>query len=266
MKFNICWGAILIFFLATSCEKVIDVNLNETSPKIVIESYLENDSTCYAKISVTSSFYNNSSSPAVTDATVRLTDQNGQTELLTHQGNGIYRGTSMLGTIGNTYDFSATVGGNEYTATSTMPPLIPIDSVTSEESSFFGTPGNYLAYINYTDPANIDNYYAKRMRFFDKEEGEEVTLYGIADDNASDGISTRTFGGFQIFEVGDTAWLELSSIDQPTHLYFETLGDALSGRGIASSAPANPTTNLKGGALGYFSAWSKDAKMLIVTQ
>lgn len=265
MKFNIFWSAIFLYCLTTSCEKVIDVDLNETSPKPVIEAYLENDSTCYAKVSLTSSFYDNSSSLAITDATIRLTDQNGQSEILTHQGNGIYRGNTLIGTIGNTYNFSATINGEEYTAVSTMPPLTPIDSVTAEESSFFGTPGAYLAYINYTDRGGVDNYYAKRMRFYDEEEEEEVTLYGIADDNASDGLSTRTLGGFNVFEVGDTAWLEFSSIDQATHLYFETLGDALSGRGIASSAPANPTTNLSGGALGYFSAWSKDTKMLIVT-
>ena len=88
-----------LFWLLISCEKVIDVDLNEANPKPVFESYIENDSTCYVKAAWTSSYYNNSSSPAIEGATMTVSDQLGNIDNLTHIGQGIYRGTSLLGVI-----------------------------------------------------------------------------------------------------------------------------------------------------------------------
>lgn len=255
---------LLVLLGLVSCEKVINIDLNESNPKTVIESYLENDSTCYAKVSTTSSYYDNSGSPAITDATITISNQSGQSEILTHEGNGIYKGSTLIGKIGDTYTLEVAVGGVKHIATSTMPALVPIDSLTSEETAFLG-PGNYFAYVNYTDPANTVNYYATRMTYFDSTSNETVTNYGINDDETSNGISTRTFGGFKVFEVGDTAVIELSSIDQATHLYFKTLQDAIGGAGAQSAAPGNPVSNLSNGALGYFGAWSKQTDTLIVT-
>jgi hypothetical protein len=271
MKYNIIINIISIlalYMLTTSCEKVISVDLNTANPKPVFEAYMENDSTCYVKATWTSSYYDNSPSPIIPNATMTISDQNGNNEVLTYEGNGIYKGSSLIGIIGLTYTLSINLDGNNYTASSIMNPLIPIDSFTILPSNgFFGGGGSgppkFFVFANYTDAANYKNYYAVQTTYNDTT-GTSVTDYRITDDALSDGISTRTFTTFNRFEQGDTLSVQLASIDYATHLYFKTLQDAIAGAGFASAAPANPTTNFSGGALGYFGAWSKDTKQFIV--
>jgi hypothetical protein len=270
MKFNIIISFLALYLLTTSCEKIIDVDLNVANPAPVFEAVMENDSTCHVKASLTSSFYDNSTSPAITNAVITISDQLGNSETLSHKGNGTYRGSTLIGTIGNTYTLDINVDGELYTATSKMPPLTTIDSCTVQDrGSFFGGggppgPPTYFVYVNYTDPGSITNYYAVQTTYYDSVEVDYTTDYRIADDELSNGISTRTFTTFTGFEAGDTITIELASIDEPTHLYFKTLEDAISGAGFASAAPANPTTNFSEGALGYFGAWSKDEIVFIV--
>lgn len=270
MKFNIIISFLALYLLTTSCEKIIDVDLNEANPAPVFEAVMENDSFCYVKASLTSSYYDNSTSPSITNAVMTITDQLGNTETLSHEGDGIYRGSSLVGTIGNTYTLEINIDGELYTASSTMPPLTSIDSCSVQDrGSFFGGggapgPPKYFVYVNYTDPSSITNYYAVQTTYYDSTEADYTTDYRIADDELSNGISTRTFTTFSSFESGDTINIELASIDEPTHLYFKTLEDAIAGAGFASAAPANPTTNFSEGALGYFGAWSKDEIEFIV--
>lgn len=270
MKFNIIISLLALYVLTTSCEKVIDVDLNTANPLPVFEAYIENDSFCYVKATWTSSYYDNSTSPAITNATMTISDQTGTTEALTHEGQGIYKGSSMVGVMGNTYTLSIDIKGAVFTAESKMPPLTPIDSCTTQNrGNFFGGGGQpgppiYWVFVNYTDPIDIVNYYAIRTTYYDSIETKYTTDYGIADDDLSNGISTRSFTTFKSFEQGDTVTVELASIDRATHLYFKTLQDAIAGAGFASAAPANPTTNFSEGALGYFGAWSKEQKIFIV--
>lgn len=263
---------LLSFVLVVSCEKIIDVDLNETNPKPVFESYIENDSTCYVKAAWTSSFYDNSSSPAIENAIMNIADQNGNSENLIHTGNGIYRGSNLLGVIGNSYTLSIELDGQNYEASSTMPPLTTIDSISIIPiTGFFGGGGGqgpqepqFWAFVNYTDSAEFVDYYAIRTTYYDSISNDYVTDYRIADDDLSDGISTRSFTTFNRFESGDTLTVEFASIDAVTHLYFKTLEDAIAGAGFQAAAPANPTNNFSNQALGYFGAWSKDTAQYII--
>ncbi|MCH2022222.1 MAG: DUF4249 domain-containing protein [Saprospiraceae bacterium] len=273
MKVNIFLSLFFLFLLTISCEKVIDIDLNEANPKPVFEAYMENDSTCYVKAAWTSSYYDNSSSPAISNASMTISDQTGNSESMLYQGNGIYKGTSLLGVIGNTYTLDVVLEGVTYTATSTMPPLTVIDSCSTQPlGNFFGGGGGpgsgnskpkFWVFANYTDSVDYINYYAIRTSYYN-EENEYVTDYRISDDDLTDGLSTRTFTTFNRFESGDTVTIEFASIDRVTHLYFKTLEDAISGAGFASAAPANPTNNFTNGALGYFGAWSKDREVFIL--
>ncbi len=269
MKYILYLGG--AFLMLLSCEKIIEIDLNETNPKPVFESYIENDSTCYVKAAWTSSYYDNTSSPAIVNASILVVDQLGNTDNLIHTGAGIYRGSSLLGTIGNTYTLTIELDGQEYVASSTMPPLTSIDSITIiPTNSFFGgggqdnEPPKFWAFVNYTDSADFENYYAIRSTYYDSISSDYVTDYRIADDDLSDGISTRSFTTFQRFESGDTIEIEFACIDAVSYLYFKTLEDAISGAGFQSAAPANPTNNFTNAALGYFGAWSKETELYII--
>ncbi len=263
MKYNIILSFIAFYLLAVSCEKVIDLDLNKTNPIPVFEAYIENDSTCYVKASWTSSYYDNSSSLELTNAIITIADQSGATENLTYQGNGIYRGSSLIGIPTNRYTFTAKVDDKSYTAISEMPSIVPIDSLTLEYVNSFGGAGNFI-YINYSDPAGVENFYAKKVTYTPKDALESYTDFNIMTDYLSEGINTRTLANFQFYMSGDTANVELIAIEKPVYIYFKSLASAIGGAGPSSSAPANPTSNIEGGALGYFSASSKAVKSIII--
>jgi len=63
--------------LVFSCQKVIDVDLNESNPQTVIEgNYTAEDSTVVVRITNTSSYFNSDASQTVNNADVTITDVN----------------------------------------------------------------------------------------------------------------------------------------------------------------------------------------------
>ena len=65
-------------------------------------------------------------------------------------------------------------------------------------------------------------------------------------------------------EPGDSVKVILESIDKNVREYFRLLRQLNNQNGIESAPPANPATNITGGALGYFNAHSEKKKLLIV--
>jgi hypothetical protein len=56
-------------------------------------------------------------------------------------------------------------------------------------------------------------------------------------------------------KAGTTLTLQMNCIDKAVYNYLNELQQISGGgSGFSSQAPANPTTNISGGALGYFSA------------
>jgi hypothetical protein len=56
--------------------------------------------------------------------------------------------------------------------------------------------------------------------------------------------------------------VEMQCIDKPIYEYFNSFGNL--GMGPSSSTPANPTTNLDGAVLGFFSAHTSESKSIII--
>jgi len=111
------------------------------------------------------------------------------------------------------------------------------------------------------DPAGIENYY--RMKIYvngqmSTNEGE-INLYS---DELFDGKLIGLVQHSAVFQKTDVVTVEFQSIDKATYDYFSTL-ESISGiEMIQSASPANPISNFNNGALGYFSAYSFDRKIV----
>jgi hypothetical protein len=261
-----------LFLLVTvGCMKVIDVDINEQHPLPVLEAYLENDSLCYVKATWTHSFFKADSIKFIENASIELKNHLGVSEILGYEGNGIYRGTTIRGTIGDTYTLSANIDGSTYTAESKMPDLTPIDSISCTKKTY----NTYIRgkisrattiYVHYIDPPVIENYYALRILYLDTLK-QNPSFYEKSDkyeDGLAGQISTD-----QNYGAGDSIIIELASINPSTYLYFKTLKNTLYDSPIAAilkTSPANPTSNFSEGVLGYFAAWSKDRVKYIIPE
>ncbi len=87
-----------------SCEKVIDIDLKNSEPQIVIDGTVNDRPGPYTvKISKTGDYYKPSSFPAVAGADVTISDNAGNTETLSEVTDGIYQTLYIQGIPSRTY-------------------------------------------------------------------------------------------------------------------------------------------------------------------
>jgi len=233
-----------------SCEKEIVLDYDEASSRLVIEGEVTpGNGPQEVRISRSVNFTETNEFPAVENAIVTITDDQGDDETLVHQGGGVYRSTGLLtGAIGHTYTLTVTADGNTITGASTMPMAVPLDTLSIDSISGFGNV-NLIVVPIYTDPAGIVNYYRIRVRV----NGTKWPVVFARDDLLSDGQvnGQPLFYNDVPLELGDTVSVDLLTIDQSVFNYWYTLETFSSSGGVA---PADPLSNLSGNVLGYFSA------------
>lgn len=250
---------ILLAFLAMalfSCEKVIDVNLNDEDPKVVIEAmFTAGETTHQVVITKTLNFSEAEPYPVVDNAVVTVTDNLGNSQVLSYAGNGVYETTGYAVVEGRTYTLTAVIDGQTYTALSTVPTAVPIDQLTVLSFQFGPDTVNALIPLR-MDPAGVKNFY--QFNLFNNS--ERVSGIYLQDDAFSDGIQVQQpiFDNEGSYKSGDTAFVEMYGIDEPVYNYFFALLQN------QTATPANPTSNFSGGCLGYFSARTKDTASVII--
>ncbi|HEY8733477.1 MAG TPA: DUF4249 domain-containing protein [Puia sp.] len=244
----------LFGLFAHSCTKVIQVNLNDASPQIVIEGIINNRPGPYrVQIIRTVNFSDANVYPAVSGAIVKITDStSGITDILTETSAGIYS-TQILpqGMPGHTYQLYVSVSGQTFTATSAMPQPVLLDSVTFQDNNRFGT-DNINAIANFQDPPGTKNYYT----FTEYVNNKQLNRIFASDDRLSNGkyIRQQFFNDSSYLRPGDNFVLEMNCVDQRVWNYFNTLEQVTNGNSFQSAAPSNPVTNIDNNALGYFMA------------
>ncbi len=256
-------SALLLF---TACERVIEIDLNSSSPALVVEATL-NDSGEPAQVRLTKTvnFSEPNNYPAVENATITLADDKGNSTVLQHKGKGLYESTQIKGVQGNTYTLTILAEGNNYTAVSQLPKKVNFDSLwITEQNTFIGK--TKVASVKLKDPIEIGNNYRFKLGL---NQGRFSNLF-LFNDNISNGqtLSRSLFVNDNTkMEVNDTVKVEMQCIDAASYLYFFSLNQLDSGPN-QSASPANPVSNIKGSpkALGYFSAYSVQRREVIVKE
>ena len=249
---------ILILYGLVSCEKVIELNLNSSSPQIVIQGNIFDHPGPYeVKISRSVNFDGSNIFPEVTDAKVSINDNVSQTEILSQSTAGTYVTSILKGIPGRTYTLSVILGSKTYTASSTMPYPVKVDTIYLGNSKF----GNYMqTTIDFNDPPKTENYY-RIIQFINEKQLEG---FNVTNDNLGQGqrisYSLISFSEDNKLVSGDNVSIWLECIDKSVFEYFRTVSDESS----ISASPTNPKSNISNGALGYFNACSVRKKNLIV--
>lgn len=272
---NIVPGAILlVIVLLSSCQKVIELDLNSTDPVLVMEANIYDLQGPYTvELHKTVNFSDDNSFPPCTNAAVTIHDNEGNSELLTETFPGIYKTASLQGTAGRTYTISVTADGKNYQGVSNLPAAVAIDTlIITTSTGFGGSPGggggmggsdsSKSISVHFTDPTGITNYY----RLVEIVNGTPVNTFSITSDLYQDGYSIKETvreGSDIKLKTGDIVTIQLQSIDKNVYEYFRTFNET-SGGGFTSSSPANPTSNISNGALGYFSACAVTSKTIVI--
>jgi hypothetical protein len=250
--------AAFLLYLFPSCEKVINVDLKSAAPKIVIEGIVDNSGKP-AKVIISKSvaFSVGNTYPAVTGATVKITDNTNNVFTLTETAPGIYTNAPLLGVVGKTYSLYVLAEGKTYTAISKMQRTVPLDTLIQESISL-GTETQKIVDAYYTDPVGFGD----NSQIVQTINGKNDKSVHVADDSFSDGSSApfQIFGSTTKLKAGDVVNVELRFIDKNVYRYFKGIADLQDG----NTVPADPTTNISGNPLGYFSAHTTQTKTIVI--
>src|SRR5580658_3438538 len=127
-------AAFFILTLLTACQKVINLNLRTAPPKYVISGNITNLPGPYqVTIGQTLAVDSNYSFNGVSQANVSIRDNAGNSETLREIQPGVYNTATLQGVPGRTYELTIAIGPNSYTAASTMPQQVSLDSLYTEQ-------------------------------------------------------------------------------------------------------------------------------------
>ena len=239
-----------IFF--SSCEKVVELDLKDSAPKLVIEAGVSDQNTNHTvRISKTSPFTDSNEFKGLSGAQVSLTIPGGQKIPFNETTVGIYQSPKFAGIPGSTYVLDVTVEGKTYTATSVMPVRVQLDSLTYKKVSFFGEE-NIFPVAHYKDPRGVQNHYLFMLKAKDEEVKEILTEDRFTDGN---NVTETLFSDTEDLAEGDSLRVEMRGLDRNVYRYFFAIAQ-ISGEGGPPVAPANPASNFNNGVLGIFSAYT----------
>ncbi len=245
--------ACLLALLCTSCEELIDLDLDDAPPVVVIEGGISNlDNQHFVHIHYSVPFSSEGNADPISGASVVLYERRGGSRVdeagsYREVAPGIYRLGAFRPTPGRSYTLKVDYDNESYEATSFLNPPIAIDSIGTVENSVFSGDEKSVAVL-FQDPPGEANYYRYLMRL----NGEILTTIRVFDDRFNDGkLVQRTLFDFDNeFLRGDSVWIEQQSIDESVYRYLNDIRSNNPG----TAAPANPRSNFSNGALGYFSA------------
>jgi hypothetical protein len=260
----------LVIIVFASCEKVIDIDLNSSSPQIIVEATMSDSLSELAEVRLSRSvnFSETNVFPAVTKADVTILDlTDNKTDTLKEGTAGVYKSAKLSGKSGRTYQLTIKVDGKTLIAKTMIPRKVNFDSILIRPQVFFGNI-DYQIIPKYVDPKGIgDNY-----RFVLSVNGKRKDDIFVFTDELSDGNPNgrplnrgRNSDSTENIKIGDRIDIEFQCIDKGVYDYFNTLrARGGGGPGGGGATPANPVTNIQGGALGYFAAYTKQRKSVVI--
>lgn len=255
---------LLLFISAlcfNACESVIKVDLKNAQPAIVIEANLTDKAEPQlVVISQTKPFSQDNSIVPVSKAAVTIFDEDGNHLQFGEMTPGKYVSEPFAGVSGKKYTIQVNVDGKLFTATSTMPQKVLLDSLSLTELSFFNSTKKYVQ-VHFKDPGGVPNQYNYVLYVND----EIRNAYYVDNDRFNDGknVTNTIFNADPELKKGDRIMVDFQCIDEPIYRYFFALSQ-IAGNGGPPTAPANPDSNFDNGALGYFSAHTTQKKSNII--
>lgn len=238
---------LLVLIAFSSCESVIEPDLKDIDPQLVIEGSVTDTVGPYTLlISRSTNFNDESQFIGVSNALVVISDDLGVVDTLKMDSAGVYHTQKIVGVPGRTYSLRVVVDNKEYTAQSKMPQKTLMDSVYQTEENILGQTVYFVVNRIQDDP-DVANFY--RYKLYINNEPKKSIL--VTDDKYINGLHKEVNIHNSDFAKGDTVDLQMMCIDQNVYTYFNSLTQTLDAQSVA---PSNPISNLQGGCLGYFSA------------
>ena len=271
--------------LLSSCEKNINVNLKNVDPLLVVDAQIENGKNPTVILTRSLNYFSQIS-PAILDSSfvhnASVTISNGvylhQLKEKSFSLGGGYTAyyysidsnnlaTAFVGEFNKKYFMRVLTGGNEYTATTTIPYLAKYpDSIWFKQAPLNPDTNKRVLMVRTTDPPGLGNY----IRYFTKRNrgsflpGEnsvfddkviDGTTYEVQVDPGVDNNNPVSYED-NYFKKGDTVTLKVCNIDKASYTFWNTWEFARQSIGNPFSQPGKVVGNISNGALGVFCGYA----------
>jgi len=267
--------SLLIF--TTSCTDVIEVDVPEAPPRLVIEASIDwekgsSGNEQLIKLSTSTPFFDNLVETPVRGAVVSVTNDADNTEVLfIDENNGNYSTNEFVPIMGQSYTLNILHDNEMYRATETMTPVTEITSVFQSRENGFDNDALEVN-IEFNDPKDIENFYLSKFQ----RRGDLLQTLIDVKDEFTDGNKISIFyeklqnddTGETEFVPGDIVDINLLGLSEQYYNYIQLLIQQSGGvGGPFSTTPAeikgNCTneTNPENYAFGYFRLAEVDTRV-----
>lgn len=284
--------ALLTLFI-TGCEKAVNFQLNESSPKLVVEATIENGQAPVVYLSKSMNYFSSIDLGQLSNSFVHNAEIYASNGIVTHKlkeysipvGGGysfyyytndpLNPATAFTGELNKQYSLRIVSEGKEYTATTTIPNITRrIDSFYWKQAPVNNPPEKVSVMIKAYDRPGFGDY----VRYFTKRNSEPFYpgLNSVYDDQVIDGSvyevqvergverNGNIPEGYSFFNKGDTVTLKLSNIDKATYDFWRTMEFTYATVGNPFSSPTKVISNISGSALGYFGGYASQYRTIII--
>lgn len=239
-----------------SCEEVVEVELQESEPRLVVEASIIWEKGTSGKtqniiLTTTTPYFNSDISPA-RGALVEVRSSTGEIYDFNEVDPGTYINTNFLPELNKEYQLTIQYEDEIYTATESMIPVVDLEEVEqTENGGFSGNDIELKAYFK--DPAEISNYYFFKFYF------EDLAIQ-IYNDEFTNGNRTFAYFSNEDLKIGDEVNFEIQGISKRFYEYLYILSSQ-AGENNGGPFQTQPTTvrgniinetNPENFAFGYF--------------
>ncbi|MWB94103.1 DUF4249 family protein [Flavobacterium sp. GA093] len=262
--------SILFVLLFSSCEDVVNLDLETGETKLVIDAEIiwlkgTSGNEQVIKISKTAPYYDNVT-PKVSGAQVRIENSDGEVFTFNETEPGSYVCTNFVPVVNTDYTLYVEAEGQSFTASERLISSTSIERVEQNIVPDFGGEDQIELTFYYKDPANEVNYYLTDYQ-------SDFLLfpeYELTDDELFNGneISTR-FSDDDDMESGDTVVITHRGISKNFHNYMNLILEVYGGSPF-SIPPGNirgnivNTSDSNNYAFGYFRLCEADKVSYLV--
>ncbi|HEY9559636.1 MAG TPA: DUF4249 domain-containing protein [Anseongella sp.] len=252
--------ALLTAVFLPACEDVVNLQLDEGDPLLVVDAFL-NDARRVQTIRLSKSvpYLSDESAPDISGASVSVVElQSGREYRFRETAAGVYqrwpRRSDVFGETGKEYELRIQLGEDYYTARNQVFPVPVIDSIVYgyEDKNPFQEAG-YQAYFIAFDLKGQTDYYFIRSYKNGIMRSRNIDFQVCMDAAYGEGADGLQFiepvadftPGDDPYRPGDSASVEIASIDRRTYGFLSQVMDQSTNAGLFATPPANVRTNIK---------------------
>jgi hypothetical protein len=297
LKYKLTYAVVACLLLLVSCEKEVNIKLDDGKSRIVVEGAIETGLPPYVFLTKSIGYFakidlNTLQNSFIHNAIVKVSDgvktitlreysadtgSNGNKFYFYSIDTALSPSEWLIGEVEKSYTLTIESDGQTYTAVTKIPNPTILDSVRTTQPSiipdknpdarqikvYFKDPDTLGNYVRYFTKRNSEPYYPGLNSVYPDEliNGTQFETTLAAGENRNGNLSFDSLG---FFHPGDTVTLKWCAIDKNVYDFYSTFEFAIGTIGSPFASPIKVKTNVNNNALGIWAGYGSTYTKLVI--